>query len=342
MVPMPVYKEPRRNTLAGQIESVIASDRDRLIRQDLADLSFKDAEENIDRIRRFMLRLRLCDLDLLSENKFQKCNRFVSDVQTLFGSLQSFSPAQARGAPQGERNQLVQQCQTIFTESNERLVTPFAIAAPTLQETDQEVRLLLESAKANSNQVLADIKSESEKAKGEIDETLRKVRSATGAIGIEKQAEVFKNAAAEHESARSRSLKTTAGLGIATGILLLINWGVAYYVGPPSSSVALIQLTVAKLLFFSLLLSALVWSGKNYKSHQHNYVLNKHRQNALETFQLFARGADDVETKSMVLLQATKSIFSPQPTGFLSGDRDSEGDSPQILEIIRSLSSASK
>jgi hypothetical protein len=342
MQAMPVYKDDRKNVLASRIESVIAMDRDRLIRIDLADLNFKDAEDNIDRIRRLMLRVRLCDLDLLSENKFQECNRYVTDVDTLFRSLQSFSPGLAKGAPQGERNQLVQQCQAIFGESNERLTTPFAIAGPTLQETDQEVRMLLESAKANSNQVLADINSESEKAKGEIDETLRKIRASTGAIGIEKQAEVFKNAAAEHDQARSCWLKVTAGLGLLTAILLLTNWGMAYYVGPPSSSVALIQLTVAKLLFFSLLLSAVVWSGKNYKSHQHNYVLNKHRQNALETFQLFARGAEDAETKSMVLLQATKSIFTPQATGFLSGEKDSEGHSPQILEIIRNLSSASK
>jgi hypothetical protein len=339
---MPVYRDERKNEVAKQIETIIAVDRDRLIRPDLGRLSFTAAGEDIDRIRRLMLRLRLCDLDLLAEVRFQDCSRFVSEVQSLFSALQSFSPATASAAPQAEQKQLSDRCQRTVAESNDRLLVPFAIAAPTLQETDQEVRILLESAKSNSNQVLAAVRSDTENAKAEIDETLQKVRAATGAIGIEKQAEVFKNAALEHEVARGRWLKATAALATATLLGLAANWLIAYHVGPPSSSLALLQLTVAKLLFFSLLLSVLVWSGKVYKSHQHNYVLNKHRQNALETFQLFVRGADDPETKAMVLLQATKSIFTPQPTGFLSGDKESDGASPQMFEIIRGLSSATK
>ena len=317
-------------------------DRERLVRLDLGGLSFKNAEDDIDRLRRLMLRLRACDLDLLTENRFQECSRFVSDVNTLFSKMQGFSPASASAAPAAERNQMVEQCGRVFTEANDRLLVPFAIGAPTLQETDQEVRLLLESAKSNANQVLGEIKSETEKAKIEIEATLQQVRAATGAIGIEKQAEVFKNAAAEHATAQKRWLKTTVVLAGATSLALLANWGIAYKVGPPSSSIALIQLTAAKVLFFSFLLSAVIWSGKSYRSHQHNYVLNKHRQNALETFQLFARGAEDANTKAMVLLQATKSIFAPQATGFLSGEREPEAASTQILEIIRGLGSATK
>lgn len=340
---MPAYKEERRNVIAKQIELVIAFDRERLVRPDLGNLSFKDAEDNIDRLRRLMLRLRACDLDLLAENRFQDCGRFVADVNSLFSKMQAFSPAGATSAPVAERNRMIEQCAQIFTEANDRLLTPLAIAAPTLQETDQEVRVLLESGKFNANQVLGEIKSEAEKAKIEIDATLQLVRSATGAIGIAEQAEIFKKAAAEHEGSKRRWLNTTTALAGGTSLALLANWGVAYKVGPPSSSIALIQLTVAKVLFFSLLLSAVIWSGKIYRSHQHNYVLNKHRQNALETFQLFARAAEhDPETKAMVLLQATKSIFSPQATGFLSAEKETDAASPQILEIIRSLSSASK
>lgn len=339
---MPAYKDDRRNALAKQVEFVIGVDREKLVRLDLGALSFKNAEDNIDRLRRLMLRLRACDLDLVAEVRFQDCSRFVSDVHALFNKMQGFSPASASAAPVAERNQMVEQCERIVTEANDRLLVPFAIGAPTLQETDQEVRLLLESAKSNASQVLAEIKSETEKAKTEIDATLQQVRAATGAIGIEKQAEVFKNAAAEHATEQKRWLNITAALAGATALILLANWGIAYKVGSPSSSIALIQLSVAKVLFFSFLASAVIWSGKVYRSHQHNYVLNKHRQNALETFQLFARGAEDADTKAMVLLQATKSIFAPQATGFLPGEREADAASPQILEIIRGLGSVSK
>jgi ElaB/YqjD/DUF883 family membrane-anchored ribosome-binding protein len=340
---MPEYKEPRRVALAGRVESVIATDRDKLLRPDLANLSFKDAADNIDRIRRLILRLRGCDLDLLSENNFQRCNRFVSDADDLFRKIQNFSPSNATSAPAAERNQIIERCNQLFNESNDILVIPFAVASPTIQETDRDVRLILESAKSNAAQVLDEVKSQTEKARQEIEVTLQSVRAATGAIGIEKQAEVFKNAAREHAEGRKNWLNVTVVLAVATVLGLLMNWVLGYRLGPPSSSIALIQLAVAKVLVFSFLLSAVVWAGKVYRSHQHNYVLNKHRQNALEVFQLFARAAEhDPETKSMVLLQATKSIFNIQPTGFLSGDKDSDGSAPQVLEIIRSLSSASK
>lgn len=273
---MPVYKDKRRTSLTEQIESIIAIDRDKLIRPDLTDLGFKNAEDDIDRIRRLMLRLRACDLDLLSENRLQECSRFVSDVSTLFGKMQNFSPRSASTAPAAERNQVIEQCGRLVTEANDRLLGVFAIAAPTLQETDQEVRLILESAKSNASQVLEEIRSRTEKALQEVEATLQSVRAATGAIGIEKQAEVFKNAASEHATGRKRWLVTTGIVAIATVLGLLANWFAGYNLGPPSSSVALVQLTVAKVLVFSFLLSAVLWSGRVYRSHQHNYVLNKH------------------------------------------------------------------
>ena len=85
-----------------------------------------------------------------------------------------------------------------------------------------------------------------------------------------------------------------------------------------------------------MLVTSLVWTGRVYKAHRHNYVINKHRQNALRTFEAFVKAAKDEQTKSAVLLQATQCIFSPQPTGYLTHEAEPSG-SPQILEIIRSM-----
>lgn len=339
---MPDQVDPRRTTLVSQIESLIAIDRSSLLRPDLSEMSFQKAGGNVGRIFRLLLRLKACDLDLLSENKFQVSVQFVAAVNGVFNQMKTFSPLRSNTAPAAERNQIVDQCERIIVEANESLFAVFAIAAPTLQEADQEVRLILEGARLNASQMLEEIKVNAEKVQKEIELALESVRAATGAIGIEKQAEVFKNAAQEHSTARKRWLVTTLLIAAITLGTLLTNWFLAYKMGPPSSSLALVQLAIAKILVFSLLLSAVLWSSKVYRSHQHNYVVNKHRQNALETFQLFARAAEaDAETKSMVLLQATKCIFTSQATGFLPGDKETEG-TPQILEIIRGLSTATR
>jgi hypothetical protein len=339
---MPVYKDDVRTAVAAQISALVSLERERLLRPDLGDLGFSKEEATIDRLRRIVGRLQLCDLELLSDNKVSQCAQFVNQLNALFSKMNSFSPGRANTAPAMERNQILDQCARVLNESNDQLVTVFAIASPTLQEIDKEIRLILASATADSTRLLDQTKAEAEKARTEIQDTLQSVRAATGAIGIEKQAEVFQNAAVESAAGRRNWLITTLVLGAITVVALAANWIAAYLLGPPSSPVALVQISVAKVLVFSFLISAVLWSGKIYRSYEHNYVLNKHRQNALETFQLFARGAGDPETKSMVLLQATKSIFSNQPTGFLSGERDSESASPQILEIIRGLTTQNK
>jgi hypothetical protein len=104
----------------------------------------------------------------------------------------------------------------------------------------------------------------------------------------------------------------------------------------PISTGQSIQLSIAKLLFFSLLVGAVVWIGRIYRAHRHNYVLNRHRQNALGTFNTFVDSAHDAQTKSAVLLQATQAIFVIQPTGYISQEMDS-GGLPQILEVVKTV-----
>jgi len=87
------------------------------------------------------------------------------------------------------------------------------------------------------------------------------------------------------------------------------------------------------------MVSATFWAGKTYRAHRHNAVVNRHRQNALTTFQTFAQAASEEQTKNAVLLQATQCIFSPQQTGYIQSDNDTPGI-PQVLEIVRSFSKA--
>jgi len=97
---------------------------------------------------------------------------------------------------------------------------------------------------------------------------------------------------------------------------------------------------IPKIFIFSILLSAAVWCGKTYRAYRHNAVVNRHRQNALATFEAFAKAASDVETKNAVLLQATQCIFSPQQTGYVSGEPESA--LPPVLEIVRNLGKSSR
>jgi hypothetical protein len=95
-----------------------------------------------------------------------------------------------------------------------------------------------------------------------------------------------------------------------------------------------LQLIVLKIVVFTVLFYALRVCTKSYFAARHNYVVNKHRHNALQTFEAFVNKSSDDTTKNAVLLKATETIFSPNNTGYHSEEKDSTPNF-QILEIIR-------
>lgn len=193
--------------------------------------------------------------------------------------------------------------------------------------------------KAKLGEVLNELIKEKDKAKdeaskmvGEIQEVLSKARQAAVEVGVSQHYRIFKEESEEHKQLSDLWLKRTINLLIAIGI-----FGILLLFVPTTDSNAfhLIQFTVTKIVILSVLFYGLSICVKNYKAHKHNSILNKHRQNALNTFETFSKAAgDDNQTKNAVLLEATHTIFSNQRTGYLGND--SESDSPnKIIEIIK-------
>ena len=94
------------------------------------------------------------------------------------------------------------------------------------------------------------------------------------------------------------------------------------------------HLIFSKLIIFSVIYFAIVWTSKIYKAHRHNCVVNKHRQNALRTFEAFVKATEDKSIKDAVLIRSTEAIFSPVSTGYLTKEPESPGTT-QVLEILR-------
>ena len=113
-------------------------------------------------------------------------------------------------------------------------------------------------------------------------------------------------------------------------------------IGDEASTHDIVTETLIRLLILSLLYFGMVWSSKNYLAHRHNVVVNKHRANALKTFQSFVEGAEgDSQTKNAVLIQATTAVFSPQKSGFLRKESDTQAPN-RIIEILQNATSSDK
>lgn len=281
------------------------------------------------------------DLDLASETKLNALLGITNEILTQFGNFRNFSP---RGVPNpaDQRSNLMNSYRQVYDQAYDRI-------APVLSLSQREK---MAASQSDASRLLAEISTIKDTATKEIAETIARVREVAKETGIVEHARLFKDEADKHDRMSIMWLVATVLLGAATGVFGWINYSrtlealQALVSAPPlpqgTTSPAgitafAIQLAVAKLIGFSILFSAVLWTGRVYRAHRHNCVVNRHRQNALGTFEVFVKAASaDDQTKNAVLLQATQCIFSPQSTGYLAAEKELEG-SAQMVEIIRNI-----
>ncbi len=214
------------------------------------------------------------------------------------------------------------------------IITPLITYLATKQTDLGEIK---QSAIENVEEINR-LKSELEKKLNEIEEEsnsiLESIRDAAVEKGVSQHAIYFKEEADLHE----KSARIWFWLTIAIAIMTLVASYLAlsyFYTNPELTTGQSIQLAISKLVLFSVLYFGILWASRNYRAHRHNVVVNKHRQNALSTFQAFANAAeDDKATKDAILLRSTETIFSPNTSGYLNKEGEKQ-HTPQILEIFR-------
>ena len=298
-------------------------------------LSFNEGRPIFERTMRLFLDLQKANLDNVPLGTLNNLYARAQAALASFKQIQEFNPG-PQANPAAVRDGLIQRFASEF-EQHYQVITP-VLSYSIRKGTDFENLEKTARNIVNGIQKAAqDEKDQADKHLAEITDTLEKVRRAAAEVGVAQHATHFKLQANEHLKHSKAWLWVTAVLAFITlvaGVLMALN--LILNIGSMTNAQS-VQLVVAKLIIFSILYSATIWSGRIYKSQWHNYVINKHRQNALSTFETFVMAAADSQTKDSVLLQATRSIFSCQPSGFVtSGDLP---ETPQILEIIRGLSS---
>ena len=154
---------------------------------------------------------------------------------------------------------------------------------------------------------------------------------------VSRHAEHFEKEAESHKNASLGWLAAAAGVAAVTGFLLF-SWLDEL---PNLSNVEkhlqtayLIRLTAMRVLVFSLLTYMLTFLAKQFSAHRHNHVVNRHRQNALATFDAFMKSTEDQTVRDSVLLQATQAIYLPQGSGY---GKSPEPARPSIAGMLRGI-----
>ncbi len=168
-------------------------------------------------------------------------------------------------------------------------------------------------------------------------------RKAAGDSGIAAHMAKFRDRAKEHKTA-SRGWLVTAGMLAAcwlAAVAYVAFWAPHITVSEGTASV-LVALS-PRVLLFSFGIAIVFWASRNYRANRHNYVVNVHRQTALETFSAFTEGArGNPDVKNAILLQATQAIFVMTPTGYSGAEKEAAGPQSAIIEVVRALGNADR
>ena len=299
------------------------------------ELDFRDEAELFARTLKLFNDLKGVNLDDIPDERIQQLLNIANGATGTFENIQKFKSIQPDAV--NYRNNLIQQVKSQYNDQFTHIA--FVLAYAFSKGTDFEK--IEGEAKATVSRVEEDGKKV-EAASKQMDEILKEARKAAGEIGVAKYAEIFKKEADSHKNKALGWLIATAALA---GITVFFGFKSALYyidVVKDMNTPQAIQIGLSKLIILAVLYFGLVWAGKIYKAQQHNYVVNQHRNNALNTFTTFVKAAEgDDQTKSAILIQTTQAIFSPQHSGFTAHERELSA-SPQVLEILRPLIGGTK
>ena len=169
----------------------------------------------------------------------------------------------------------------------------------------------------------------------EAERVLADVRKAAAEQGVGFQATYFKSEADVHNSQASTWRTATlwaSGLLAVLAILSLFITKIDFL--KPTDLYEAIQLLTAKLVIFTAAAYLVVLCARNFLAHTHNAIVNRHRQNALLTFQALVDAAKGEDKKDIVLTHASACMFAPQETGFTKHQADG---GPSIVQMLGRL-----
>ena len=181
------------------------------------------------------------------------------------------------------------------------------------------------------------------KRQEEFNELRIQLQNLLGTGSVSEHGKIFDKQAKEHHNAARGWLISTVVLTIGFGFLFYWFFNALKFGG--TEWVGVLQNIFTKGFFLSLVYLVLNRSIKNYTAQKHLEVVNRHRQNALDTFERFVSSAAREETKEEVLIAATNAIFDANQSGYLSTKtRGSESTSPipQVIKAVMPSSSSTR
>jgi hypothetical protein len=306
-----------------------------------SSLSFSAISQDIKLLRDFLASVTDSVLGDQSDGYLRDFSNSCGQVLQAMHRIRDFKVANLAN-PQNERDQRQQE----FQNQSAHLVSNFRplYLESLLKRTDPtQISSVISSAIAASLAPYMPKLAELERLGGELQEqkglaaeTIEKLQAAAASTGVARYRGIFDEESKTHDKNAGPWLRATVAVALITAAIAV---GLSAIGLAPEwlgiTPVNALQLSLTKVILVGLGISAAVWCGSNYRALRHLSVVDKHRANALATYEIFAAATSDPQERGLILTQSAQAIFGHVATGYLGKDAGHVESQPQILQIAR-------
>lgn len=316
------------------LERIQSFNPESLVRRDeLGKYAFDEAVAPAKRIIELFATLPISYLVFFPDLQLTQIRDVANNAFSVFQTFLNFDVESAQPSVTQAQDSQIQSLRDHFQHTFNILSPLIAFSTARAQDfsaMEREARTAVQSAKDQVAALVSGLDSDKKTIEG----ILKEARDAAAEQGVSKQAIHFKTEADTHGIQAAiwltRSVRTAVGLGVFAVISLYLHKLPGLDATDPYR---MAQIAVSKVLIFGVIAYMLILCSKNFLSHRHNEVVNRHRQNALATFTALVEATSDAASSDIVLGHAASCIFSPQETGYTKQD-GGHADSAPTLQLL--------
>lgn len=301
---------------------------------DWGSISFEGCRPELERSYGMLNHFKLLPVELLPDAQVEKITQKMVQLLTTITSISNFKieVSNPAGTRDGLLNQFKNDANEFYMEAH--LYIPFlAYQKGDVQRNISE----LTASVTKASGLLESTKTDIAKRESEIGTIISAARDAAASVGVAHFSADFKAESEAQEESAKTWLMVTGAAAVAT---LLTAVAIIFIpINADATMPQVLQLFTSKVVILGLLFTATIWCGRLYKAAKHQGLTNKHRANALRTFQAFTKATSEDSVRDAVLFEATKSIFAISQSGYLENESVPENSS-KIVEVIRNASQA--
>lgn len=306
----------------GEFQSLVQvfdrADWDVLAATNMGDLNLRPA---VDLLRRTRDRLAAADvlepLDIPMSVRGEVLGQnFRNEVTSLLDRMADYGPSTDN--PAQARRQYLVEAVRLSDLVLERVV-------PITRTDETTVRRAMEEVRDLSDR-LRQTQTEFEHSKADLEKQQAVLAQSSASTAAADLSTYYESQAKKHAgTARSFFVSAVAAAIVLTVLTLwFLFWSPPDY-SAASTSQQWIEVTrnsIARLALLSIVGYAVAFCVRNYRVNMHLEVLNKRRENALNTFGLMQAGVTTDDARNIVVGELVRAVFTSDETGYLGAETE--------------------